>query len=257
MILRDRKISSWYRATTPIRYPGEEDHATGFFYTKNGETYLITNRHVFYDINTEGFLTFNPDTITIRVRDSHQDYSSTTTHRIPLYDEDEPRWLEHPNWNVDVAGLPLEIDWDSNANTSFNLDGPRGLPISGTTDEKYGFLTPEFGDSAVVMGYPILDSTDYLPVLRNALIASQYGRFHRNMPYFLIDANLHPGTSGSPVIYTRRNSEGKVKAHLLGVHSGNFDMVQEGSENLNRVWYRKTILELFGEFLVQHSVKEF
>ncbi|MDG5778898.1 S1C family serine protease [Haloarculaceae archaeon H-GB2-1] len=257
MILNERKVDSWYRATTPIKYPGVDGHSTGFFYMRKGEPYLITNRHAFYDIHQDGSVSFQPERIVIRIRSDHTDPSITNSHSINLYENGNPRWLEHPNFHIDVAGIPLDLDWDSNKNTSFAGGGHWSLPTSENIDDEYGILSPEFGDSAVVMGYPIIDTTDYLPVLRNALIASQYGRFQRDEPYFLIDANLHEGTSGSPVIYNRRNSKGQKEAHLLGIHSGPFDLSQRGSENLNRVWYRKTILGLFGEFPVQHTVDEF
>lgn len=257
MILSEREVNPWYRATTPIKYPRIEGHATGFFYIREGNPYLITNRHVLYDLEEGDRSNFRPESIAIRIR-SRENYSETIGHRIELYDDnDEPNWLEHPNHHVDIAAVPLDIDWDSNSNTSFAGGGYWGLPVSEAQDEEYGFLRPDFGDSAVVVGYPVLDSTDYLPVARNALISSQYGRFHRDMPYFLIDANLHDGTSGSPVIYTRKTSDGNTHAHLLGVHSGPYDKYREGSENLNRVWYRKTILGLFGEFPVQQSVTDF
>ena len=36
--------------------------------------------------------------------------------------------------------------------------------------------------------------------MRNALIASPYGINFGGQPMFLVDANLHPGMSGSPVM---------------------------------------------------------
>ena len=52
------------------------------------------------------------------------------------------------------------------------------------------------------MRYPLgqyYDDVFNLQVVRNGTVASAYPMRFRGQPYFLIDARLHEGTSGSPV----------------------------------------------------------
>lgn len=58
------------------------------------------------------------------------------------------------------------------------------------------------GDLAEVVGYPAEKRNFHrLPILRQALISSSYQASFYDSPYFVIDARLHDGMSGSPVVY--------------------------------------------------------
>jgi hypothetical protein len=86
-----------------------------------------------------------------------------------------------------------------------------------------------------------------LPVYRRASIASAYGVNFGGFPYFLIDANLHPGTSGSPVVSSHhtlfKERDGKEGYALFGVHSA--EHVIEGDPlGLNVVWYADALVEI-------------
>jgi hypothetical protein len=112
-------------------------------------------------------------------------------------------------------------------------------------------------DNCMVVGYPMgfHDNVHNFPIKRVGTIASPYGadfsRDGTSSPLFLLDATLHPGTSGSPVILppttTRRIFDGAIirqtigKSHyqLLGVNSGAYTGL-----NLNMVWYAELIQEI-------------
>jgi S1-C subfamily serine protease len=105
-----------------------------------------------------------------------------------------------------------------------------------------------FGDLAII-GYPLgfYDEANNLPVHRRASSASSYGVEFNGKPYFLVDANLHPGTSGSPVVNThhtlfRRGGCGESYS-LFGMHSAQF-AVGGNPLGLNIVWYANLLPEI-------------
>ena len=109
------------------------------------------------------------------------------------------------------------------------------------------------GDDVFVMGFPLgfHDTAHNLPVFRNAMIASAYGVPFQDSQLFLTDANLHPGTSGSPVITKPKNTwvddKGNVSMvtgttyYLLGVHSGTYSITTAAGQQiplgLGAAWY--------------------
>jgi hypothetical protein len=105
-----------------------------------------------------------------------------------------------------------------------------------------------FGSLAII-GYPLgfHDEIHNLPVYRKAMIASCYGVNFSGLPYFLIDANLHPGTSGSPVVNSHhtlfKERDGKEGYALFGVHSAEH-IVDQDPLGLNVVWYAYLLVEI-------------
>jgi hypothetical protein len=215
-----------------------ESQATGFFYKnieRENALYLITNRHVAIEERED----FYPDCLEIEIHSSAEIPRQVRVVKIPLYDEKHrPIWLEYPRLEemyVDIIAINLQnycqdgdqyYYWDKN-------DYPSQSQIISQ------------GHLIRVIGYPegIHDYIHKLPIARHATIASPYTVAFDNWPNFLIDVNLHPGLSGSPVIIpnsgTRPGKE-KLKIHsLLGVLSaGDTDL------ELGIVWYPGLIQEL-------------
>ena len=222
------------RTTTPIKYPGYnhyDGHSTGFFHRTNHDLYLVTARHCLFQSKHESKGPFKPNKIEIRVREKSQ-HRETQSKRISLYkDTGERRWIEPHHHDVDVAVLPLDFSLRETGNTAF------GSALFDVAYEPHLITRP--GQSAIVAGYPVLDRDTYSPVLRNALISSALDVDFDSQPYFLVDSQLHPGTSGSPVLVRDIDEDNQVRFTVIGVHSGQYDLSAEGSENLNRVWFLK------------------
>lgn len=99
-------VTGLYLSTTPLKY-ANGDHATGFFYQFEGDTFIITSKHAlnFQTANGEG-----PKSVRITTRPNPDDVTQTESHDVRLLDDDgTPYWHSHPeNDLVDIAALPLE-----------------------------------------------------------------------------------------------------------------------------------------------------
>ncbi len=112
------------------------------------------------------------------------------------------------------------------------------------------------------MGYPMgfYDSTHNLPLFRNAMIATTFKVGFQRSPQFLTDANLHCGTSGSPVFTKPKSTwvddEGNTNLvpggvyYLVGVHSGvlSASSTRGQSLGLGAAWYIELVEEIALQF---------
>lgn len=217
-------------------------NASGFFFKYQNIKYLVTNRHVIIDEEKS----YYPDAISIFLHTSRTDAQLNNKVSINLYEEDKPKWHEHPNYKniqYDVVLIPMDdIQIQSSLMNFFTTENFLG-------DRK---LTA-FADT-IVVGYPLgfFDEENNLPIYRKAMIASPYPQHFSNKPYFLIDANLHQGTSGSPVINSPHNilfkeSDGSgfhtQDIILLGIHSAEH-LVDKEPLGLNVVWYAELFIDI-------------
>jgi len=224
--------------------------ATGFFYTKDDALYFVTNRHVVID-ESKGL---KPDTLRIRLHTSPQDLTLYVDRDIPLYVKSVPRWHVHQDYakkKIDIA--VIEID--------------RTTVTAGTYIKalsRANFLPDDFivvpGEDVMVIGFPhgISDKKHNLPLIRDALVSSAYGIDFEGSPLFLVDANLHPGMSGSPVLTKPKNvwpdRKGNVQTlkglptYFLGIFSStltvNVSATQQEALGLGAVWYGRLIEEI-------------
>lgn len=199
-------ISGFFLGTTPIRYHGENGHATGFFLTHGETTYLITNRHAV------DFETHNGEPVK-RVRiylwPDPDDVRMTEHHDLTLVTDGSPNWLTHDDSHIDMAAIPLTppvvdeqiqphdplesgealIETDhTTGNLAFTLaDLPNGHRI----EDGHLVTAIRGGSQAMLLGYPFDRGPAKLPVARSALISSPYGEPTGNQPYFRMDAKTH------------------------------------------------------------------
>ena len=227
--------------------------ATGFFYARNDIVYMVTNRHVVLD-EEKGI---KPDTLRVKLHEDPKDMTKNVDFDIPLYTNDSVKWHVHSDYKtkkIDVA--VIEIDQKSLKAGHFikELSSSNFLP-------KEFVIQP--GEDVMVIGFPrgFSDSTHNLPLVRNAMISSAYSVDFQGSPFFLIDANLHPGMSGSPVITKPKNTwpddKGNINIltgspmYFLGVHSATIVLpLSSGKESLGlgTVWYGYLIEEIIDSF---------
>ena len=217
--------------------------ATGFFFKKEDEKYLITNRHVVIDELKQNF----PDILKFKVHTSRETTTLTRNLEIPLYDGENKLWYEHPD-NSTINNPEEKIDL---AAIKINdlLETQDAIDFFTVTDLPTTNLILNLGDSCVIIGYPYSfhDRIHYLPIARSGAIASNWGAYFGGKKYFLIDSKLHPGTSGSPVLLPSATARtdtngpgiGFFPPVLLGINSGEFDNL-----NLNTAWYSQILPEI-------------
>jgi S1-C subfamily serine protease len=222
--------------------------ATGFFYLKNDRIYFVTNRHVVLD-ETKGL---KPDELVVRLHANPKDLTANVERRIPLYRGATPTWHVHKNYPrvpIDVAVIDLE----KQVTDSVVI---KALSSSTFIPERF-VISP--GEDVMVVGFPrgLSDSVHNLPLVRTALISSAYGIDFEGLPTFLVDANLHPGTSGSPVLTRPKNiwsdRDGNTNmltgspTYFLGVFSATVSVRVSGTSEalgLGQVWYARLIDEI-------------
>lgn len=217
--------------------------ATGFFVSRGAKIFLVTNRHVVIDEPKAFF----PDYLDLEIHLGNAKGSERRHHTLELYSRNEtPVWKEHAFFgsNADIVVISL--------NGVLREDADRW-----TAFEEGGFATVidvlPLGSDVILLGYPLgfYDTKNGLPIVRKGAVASMYQFPFAGNPYFLVDANLHEGMSGSPVVWPRRflrMREGQVYLGnfdpvLLGVHSGEA-IVGGKPTGLNAVWYPGLITEI-------------
>ncbi len=203
-------MRSWQEAalfnTTEIVATSTEESwtGTGFFVQADKKLFLVSNRHV---------LENNPDAhYSITVHKISELPTSVTLElgNVKIYiDYENPfninfktefGYTAHPDPGIDLALIDLTA-----------IANPLGsiiIPFSPNKilDWNASVLTPT--DKIMFVGYPdsISDALHHLPVVRTGTIASLPMLNFNGEPIFLIDAQIWPGSSGSPVYVSAEKS---------------------------------------------------
>jgi S1-C subfamily serine protease len=211
--------------------------ATGFFFLNQDHLFLVTNRHV---VRKEGD-NFYPDTLRLRLHTNSQDHTQNDFYQLHLYHNRVSVWREKPN--VDLVAI--EIVREEVARFAIKALSSQQLPPPN--------LVIGLGDEVIIVGYPrgFSDVLHNYPISRTGAVASVYPVDFQGNPFFLVDARLHPGTSGSPVLMKPatmwRTSEGTslggMTTFFLGVNSGEVSFGPESS-GLNAIWYARLVQEI-------------
>jgi hypothetical protein len=232
------------RVAKVLSFAGNQQvgNATAFFFLREGYLYLITNRHVVSDDLNRLY----PDRLQVRVHTNPRDLTAHGELWVDLLDaQRRPLWREHPTLGraADVVAVPINdplviSNWHVDTFGPEHLgDETRGLPL---------------GQEVIIVGFPLgfEDTLHRLPLIRRATIASVYPLPFKGERYFITDARLHRGSSGSPVIAKLFDVSKEATAwKLLGVHSASLDVSdrdpqQDEKLGLNMTWYASLILEM-------------
>ncbi|MDR2917505.1 MAG: serine protease [Tannerella sp.] len=278
MTLDDKFNSISTRIITSFQ--GKISHGTGFFFqetqdrdpnVKEGQwsqirnLWLITNKHVLLSRDNEGDYQV-PDSFTFhyrKINGSAIEWFPVTLNK----DEIKKRAKIHINKTVDIAAIEiLDLQTEvikkhqivkNSVITEENLPGKNKIDI-------------EVSNETIILGYPkgFYDQLNLFPIVKSGIIASRWGAHFNGHPYFLIDAKLFPGSSGSLVISRPINQvlyQGKILTSqeklfvFLGVYSGepfrqsqpiDFDdmtIIRKEGFNLGIVWYSYLVVEIIKE----------
>lgn len=252
---------------------------SGFFYqalgpkdpSKQGqwinieETWLVTNRHVVLPkINNNEIF---PDLLSFHLRKANG--SGIIWEPLELNRQDLlARARFHPDPEVDVCVVRV-LDLLTDRIKS----GDRYVQWYGVSKENLpgqNKISPHVASDAVVIGYPrgFFDQVNLYPIVKSGIIASRWGANFDGKPYFLIDAKLFPGSSGSIVISKPTDvvienghifhSKDKQFA-FLGIYSGepylqhqpieleDQTIIKKSGYNLGIVWYANLVEEIINQ----------
>lgn len=213
-------------------------NATGFFFLHEGFLYLITARHV---VRNEA-VRHSPDRLQVSLHSDARNLQQRTELTIPLFVDGVPQWYEPlDNAGIDVAAVSVNDPCVLNDHfiATFSADdiADRETPIP-------------LGQNVLIPGFPLgfHDTLNNLPIVRSAIVASCFAYPFKGEPYFLTDARLHRGMSGSPVIarWGDPGASGGGAWKLLGVHSSSLDVSDRDPQlderlALNTTWYASLI----------------
>ena len=216
--------------------------ATGFFYSKNDKVFLVTNRHVVLGQEPNP----KPEAFKLLLHADSNDLTKNVWFDVPLYSKSgSPNFRfpkDSPVGPIDVAVVAVDQSVKRLAIKALSADllPPKDL-----------ILQP--GDDLLVVGFPrgFSDGVHNLPIVRRGMLSTPYGVDFDGLPAFLVDGNLQPGTSGSPVLTPYRTAWNKPGGtvisgaiYFLGIHSATLSTNQpQGPEPLGlaTAWYAQAI----------------
>ena len=216
--------------------------ATGFYFKRAGRLYLVTSRHVVCDADSG----HHPDRLVVEVHTDRNNLTAVTSCILPLYTNGISRWRQGSDaaGEVDMVVLPIADHELPEA----------GLIVPFTPDH---LLAPDevlaIGTPLVLVGFPLgfQDTLHHLPVARQGMLASSFGFRFQGQGYFLTDARMHRGGSGTPVVApTGPLPSSQLNSwRLLGVHSARLDLITrdlgiDEALGLNCCWYADMIMTL-------------
>ncbi len=216
--------------------------ASGFFFEREQQLFLVTSRHVVFDEPTA----HRPNRIEVVFHTDVQNLTLSGVLSVWLYTEGKAVWHQGSDaaGEIDVAVIALDRQAlpDSAELRAFTPDH-----LQASLDEI------EVGSHLLIVGFPLgfHDTVHHLPVVRQGGIASSFGLRFQGQGYFLTDARTHRGMSGAPVVMRDADGDPALPWKLLGVHSsrmdmGNRDRQQDESLGLNCAWYADMLLTLTG-----------
>ncbi len=220
-------------------------NATGFFYLHDGYLYLITARHVVINEAAHHL----PDCLQVSLHSDFADLRQRVDVTIPLYLAGVPQWWQHPKYGAGADVVAVLIN-DPHVLNRHCIDAFCDSDILNMNE-----ILP-LGHDLLILGFPLgfYDTLNNLPIVRSATLASSFSHPFKGERYFLTDARLHRGMSGSPVIARLPGQPGcgepsALPWRLLGIHSSALDVSDREPDQderlaLNSTWYASLVREL-------------
>lgn len=240
--------------------PEKYSIGTGFLILKNidetqQQIFLVTNKHVIAKTDNAGKVIgkLNKGTFSfVKSVDSNPQLESVFSINIENLTD---MFFQHPDESVDLAICNISNIYNQ-ITQEFKQDiFIRTIPIEMIPSGEEDFDAIE---DVLFVGYPngLFDEKNHLPLMRRGITASPYEIDFNGNKKFIIDAQVFPGSSGSPVFIKEQNMKngslrlGVEKYFFVGVISKVFHRSQVGTF-IQEVAPTKNEP---GEFLVQQMI---
>lgn len=195
---------------------------TGFFFDLNiGDNkyipLLVTNKHVVQGM-TKGKFLFTKS-------DNDGNPMVGNTFGIEYNVEFEKQWIFHPDDEVDLCVLPINVLKKAAEQLGHKLFY-KTLTTALIPDEIQSKSIDAI-EEVLMIGYPngLWDKKNNMPIIRKGITATPYFLDFEGEKKFLIDMSVYPGSSGSPILLynngSYRSKEGSLvfgnRILLLGI----------------------------------------
>ncbi len=228
------------------------ENPNGFIEIKN--TWLVTNRHVI--IHRYKNVEVIPDSFTFNLRKIVNNdilkWDPITIYREELLD----RLKVHRDKHVDIGIVRVSDLVNSRIASNKELKYVDPFGVSKLNMVGNNNINVEVTDDVIIIGYPkgYYDEFNLYPIVKSGIVSSGWGLYFDGQPYFLIDAKLFPGSSGSIVFSKPTNTtvvNGKMmysrdkQFAFLGIYSSDRqDPNGMYDYNIGKVWYAHLIEDI-------------
>lgn len=201
-------LFSTVRIVADTEDPKKKSIGTGFLVAKkindnSQQIFLVTNKHVIAKADDTGKIVgkFSKALFSFVKNENNNPKlgDSVVINTENLTD----MFLQHPDENVDLAICNISELYNQLSQNKQNIF-IRTIPIEMIPAESENFDAIE---DVLFVGYPngIFDQKNHLPIMRRGITASPYNVDFNGGKKFLIDAQVFPGSSGSPVFIKEQN----------------------------------------------------
>lgn len=182
---------------------------TGFLIAKKindtaQQIFLVTNKHVIAKADDTGKIVgkFSKASFSfIKNEDNHPKLGDSVAINV---DNLTDMFLQHPDENVDLAIYNI-----SDLYNQLTQNLKQNIFIRTILIEMIPKVSEDFDaiEDVLFVGYPngIFDQKNHLPIMRRGITASPYNVDFNGGKKFIIDAQVFPGSSGSPVFIKEQN----------------------------------------------------
>lgn len=201
-------LFSTVRIVADTEDPKKKSIGTGFLIAKkvndtSQQIFLVTNKHVIAKADNAGKIIGKFTTASFSFVKNENNIPKLGDSVVINTENLTDMFLQHPDENVDLAICNIS-DLYNQLNQNKQNIFIRTIPIEMIPPENENFDAIE---DVLFVGYPngIFDMKNHLPIMRRGITASPYNVDFNGGKKFLIDAQVFPGSSGSPVFIKEQN----------------------------------------------------
>lgn|SRR3989344_1819434 len=197
------------------------------------QIFLVTNKHVIAQADAAGKIigSYSKGQLTfIKQKDGEPSFGDSFT--LTIDPNFSGSFLQHPEENVDLAICNISDIYNKITQELKQNIYIKAIPLELIPSAEVSFDAIE---DVLFVGYPngMRDEKNHTPIIRKGMTATPFEIDYEGQKKFLIDAQVFPGSSGSPVFIKENNfKQGSLtlgeRWHFVGVISKVFCRNEQG-----------------------------